>query len=210
MVWRRGDAVYFGSSSLLPASTFMLQLITILKRCQRFPRFVYRQARFSSDHKSIQIEVRPQKAQRRFVCAVMSPLPDTTNSPSAVSSSYLSGAFWFLCCTPCGASIVVAARRSWLRKFCGATGNVRSAGITTLSTERPFPVHRVLLPFTHSSGPFPPATPSLQQGSAAALSIALLLPRATVRFAPPVARALSPGFGSFRFAPSKKIAYAIR
>ena len=34
---------------------FMLQLITILNRCHRFPGFVYEQARFSSDHKSIEI-----------------------------------------------------------------------------------------------------------------------------------------------------------
>jgi len=39
----------------------MLQLITISNRCHRFPGFVYRQARFSSDHKSIEIAVRPRK-----------------------------------------------------------------------------------------------------------------------------------------------------
>ena len=39
----------------------MLQLITILNRCHRFPGFVYHQARFSSDHKSIDIAVRPRK-----------------------------------------------------------------------------------------------------------------------------------------------------
>src|SRR2546430_677522 len=40
---------------------FMLQLITILNGCHRFPGFVYQQARFSSDHKSIEIAVRPRK-----------------------------------------------------------------------------------------------------------------------------------------------------
>jgi hypothetical protein len=35
---------------------FMSQLITIPNRCHRFPGFVYEQARFSSDHKSIEIE----------------------------------------------------------------------------------------------------------------------------------------------------------
>jgi transposase len=40
---------------------FMLQLITILNRCHRFPGFVYQQARFSSDHKSIEIAVRSRK-----------------------------------------------------------------------------------------------------------------------------------------------------
>jgi transposase len=39
----------------------MLQLITILNRCHRFPGFVYQQAGFSSDHKSIEIAVRPRK-----------------------------------------------------------------------------------------------------------------------------------------------------
>ena len=39
----------------------MLQLITILNRCHRFPGFVYQQARFSADHKSIEIAVRPRK-----------------------------------------------------------------------------------------------------------------------------------------------------
>src|SRR5260370_12183160 len=39
----------------------MLQLITILNRCHRFPGFVYQQARFSSDHKRIEIAMRPRK-----------------------------------------------------------------------------------------------------------------------------------------------------
>jgi transposase len=39
----------------------MLQLTTILNRCHRFPGFVYHQARFSSDHKRIEISVRPRK-----------------------------------------------------------------------------------------------------------------------------------------------------
>jgi len=39
----------------------MLQLITILNRCHRFPGFVYQRARFSSDHKSIEIDVRSRK-----------------------------------------------------------------------------------------------------------------------------------------------------
>jgi transposase len=46
----------------------MLQLITILNRCHRFPAFVYHQARFSSDHKSIEIEVRPRKGSKA-VCS---------------------------------------------------------------------------------------------------------------------------------------------
>jgi hypothetical protein len=39
----------------------MLQLTTILNRCYHFSGFVYQQARFSSNHKSIEIAVRPRK-----------------------------------------------------------------------------------------------------------------------------------------------------
>src|SRR5271155_5032781 len=46
----------------------MLQLITILNRCHRFPGFVYRQARFSSDRRSIEIAVRPRKGSKA-VCS---------------------------------------------------------------------------------------------------------------------------------------------
>jgi hypothetical protein len=56
---RGGGEVYFGSS--LTSLHFMLQLITILNRCHRFPGFVYQRARFSSDHKNIEIDVRPRK-----------------------------------------------------------------------------------------------------------------------------------------------------
>jgi hypothetical protein len=38
-----------------------MELITILNRCHRFRGFVYHRARFSPDHKSIEISVRPRK-----------------------------------------------------------------------------------------------------------------------------------------------------
>jgi transposase len=47
---------------------FMLQLITILNRCHRFPGFVYRQARFSSDGTSIEIAVSP-RMRSKAVCS---------------------------------------------------------------------------------------------------------------------------------------------
>jgi transposase len=47
---------------------FMLQLITILNRCHRFPGSVYHQARFGYDRKSIEIAVRPRKGSRA-VCS---------------------------------------------------------------------------------------------------------------------------------------------
>ena len=46
----------------------MLQLITILNQCHRFPGFVYQRARFTSDHKSIEIAVRPRKGSKA-VCS---------------------------------------------------------------------------------------------------------------------------------------------
>src|SRR5215212_561280 len=53
----------------------MLQLITILNRCHRFPGFVYQQARFSSDHKSIEIAVRPRKGSAAVCSRCHQPAP---------------------------------------------------------------------------------------------------------------------------------------
>ena len=53
----------------------MLQLITILNRCHRFPGFVYQQAGFSSDHKSIEIAVRPRKGSAAVCSRCHQPAP---------------------------------------------------------------------------------------------------------------------------------------
>jgi len=53
----------------------MLQLITILNRCHHFPGFVYQQARFSSDHKSIEIAVRPRKGSGAVCSRCHQPAP---------------------------------------------------------------------------------------------------------------------------------------
>ena len=60
---------------------FMLQLITILNRCHRFPGFVYRQARFSSDHKSIEIAVRPRKGSAAVCSGGHEPAPGYDQLP---------------------------------------------------------------------------------------------------------------------------------
>jgi transposase len=39
-----------------------MELITILNRCHRFRGFVYQQAHFSADKKSIEVAVRPRKS----------------------------------------------------------------------------------------------------------------------------------------------------
>ena len=41
-----------------------MELITILNRCHHFRGFVYHQARFSTDRKSIEVQVRSRKWQR--------------------------------------------------------------------------------------------------------------------------------------------------
>src|SRR5947209_3765301 len=53
----------------------MLQLITILNRCHRFPGFVYQQARFSSDHNSIEIAVRPRQGSAAVCSRCHQPAP---------------------------------------------------------------------------------------------------------------------------------------
>jgi Transposase len=60
--------VYFWQFPAFAGFPFMLQLITILNRCHRFPGFVYHQACFSSDRRSIAIAVRPRKGSRA-VCS---------------------------------------------------------------------------------------------------------------------------------------------
>jgi len=59
----------------------MLQLITILNRCHRFPGFVYHQARFSSDHKSIEIAVRPRKGAKAVCSRCHEPAPGYDQLP---------------------------------------------------------------------------------------------------------------------------------
>jgi transposase len=53
----------------------MLQLITILNRCHHFRGFVYQQARFSSDHKSIEITVRPRRRSTAVCSRCHRPAP---------------------------------------------------------------------------------------------------------------------------------------
>jgi transposase len=53
----------------------MLQLITILNRCHHFKGFVYQHARFSSDHKSIEIAVRPRSGSAAVCSGCRQPAP---------------------------------------------------------------------------------------------------------------------------------------
>jgi transposase len=52
-----------------------MEPMTILNRCHHFPGFVYQQARFSSDHKSIEIAVRPRKGSAAICWRCHQPAP---------------------------------------------------------------------------------------------------------------------------------------
>jgi transposase len=65
-----------------PAAFFaMLQLITILNHCHHFPGFVYQQACFSSDHRSIHIAVRPRKGSSAVCSRCHQPAPGYDQLP---------------------------------------------------------------------------------------------------------------------------------
>src|SRR5579859_5168218 len=58
-----------------------MELITILNRCHRFRGFVYHHARFTSDHKSIEISVRPRKRSAAICSRCHQPAPGYDQLP---------------------------------------------------------------------------------------------------------------------------------
>jgi transposase len=52
-----------------------MQLTTILNRCHRHKGFVYQQARFSADHKSIEVAVRPRRGSAAICSRCHQPAP---------------------------------------------------------------------------------------------------------------------------------------
>jgi transposase len=65
----------------LASAFYAMELITILNRCHRFQGFVYQQARFSSDHKSIEIAVRPRKGSAAVCSRCHHPAPGYDQLP---------------------------------------------------------------------------------------------------------------------------------
>jgi hypothetical protein len=53
-----------------------MELITILNRCHRFRCFVYQQAHFSADKKSIEVAVRPRKGSVAICSRCHLPAPE--------------------------------------------------------------------------------------------------------------------------------------
>jgi hypothetical protein len=52
-----------------------MELLTILNRCHRIRGFVYHRARFSPDHKSIEVSVRPRKGSAAVCSRCHQPAP---------------------------------------------------------------------------------------------------------------------------------------
>jgi transposase len=59
----------------------MLQLLTILNRCHRFPGFVYHHARFTPDSQCIEISVRPRKGSTARCSRCRQPAPGYDQLP---------------------------------------------------------------------------------------------------------------------------------
>jgi hypothetical protein len=116
VVTRRGGGASYFSSSRLHDLPLHASAHHDSNRCHRFPGFVYQQAGFSSDHKSIEIAVRPRKGSAAVCSRCHQSAPGYDQLPSAVSSSFPFGAFWFFCFTPCVASIAAVVRLSSSRK----------------------------------------------------------------------------------------------
>src|SRR5260370_9150385 len=91
-----------------------MELITILNRWHRFRGFVYHQARFTSDHKSIEISVRPRKRSAAVCSRCHQPAPGYDQLPERRFEFIpLWGFFVFLLyamrrgdCRRCGAVVV--------------------------------------------------------------------------------------------------------
>src|SRR5262247_2402850 len=52
-----------------------MELITILNYCHHFRAFVYQRSRFSADHKSIEVAVRPRKGSMAICSRCHQPAP---------------------------------------------------------------------------------------------------------------------------------------
>jgi transposase len=91
-----------------------MELLTILNRCHRFRGFVYQQARFSTDHKSIEISVRPRKGSAAICSRCHQPAPGYDQLPVRRFEFipfwgflvFLLYAMRRVDCRPCGAVVV--------------------------------------------------------------------------------------------------------
>jgi len=76
-----GEAAARSILVVFSAALRAMELITILNRCHRFRGFVYRHARFSSDHKTIKVTIRPRKGSAAVCSRCHRPAPGYDNLP---------------------------------------------------------------------------------------------------------------------------------
>src|ERR1035438_2677433 len=100
-----------------------MELITILNRCHRFRSFVYQQAHFSTDKKSIEVAVRPRKGSVAICSRCHLPAPGYDQLGERRFGSFPYGGLSSSSCTLCVGSTVAAAALSRSKKFPGATAN---------------------------------------------------------------------------------------
>jgi hypothetical protein len=100
-----------------------MELITILNRCHRFRGFVYQQAHFSADKKSIEVAVRPRKGSVAICSRCHLPAPGYDQLGERRFEFIPLWGFSSSSCTPCVGSTVAAAALSPSKKFPGATAN---------------------------------------------------------------------------------------
>jgi transposase len=90
-----------------------MELITILNRCYRFRGFVYQQAHFSADKKSIEVTVRPRKGSAAVCSRCHFSAPGYDRVAERRFEFIPLWGFSFSSCTPYVAS-TVAAVELWL------------------------------------------------------------------------------------------------
>ena len=80
-----------------------MELLTILNRCHHFRGFVYHRARFSPDHKSIEVSVRPRKGSTAICSRCHQPASGYDQLPERRFEFIPLWGFLVFLLTPCGA-----------------------------------------------------------------------------------------------------------
>ena len=86
-----------------------MELITILNHCHHHRGFVYQHARFSSDKKSIEVDVRPREGSAAVCSGCQKPAPGYDHLPERRFEFIPFWSFWFSSCTACDASTAASA-----------------------------------------------------------------------------------------------------
>jgi len=97
--------------------------VTILNHCHRFRGFVYQQAHFSGDKKSIEVAVRPRKGSAAACSRCHFPAPGYDRLAERRFEFIPVWGFLVFLRTPCGASTAAAVVLLPSKKFPGPMAN---------------------------------------------------------------------------------------